>query len=266
MLKHDWMRKRDRRTRRLGEDGLAEQDESLFDDEEPLADAPELGGDEEAALEQEPWLPEEPLPAADLDEDAGVEAAVDDEPDVAQFAAEDEDTGATGPVWPEEVAVDDEDDVVSEPDWDPDEAAAENLAPVDVTATRAPAQAVAEPAHDEVRAVLDGLDLPVQTLRDRLEQVLARQAQLPLDIEARQEVSEKAESSPRERRDELVQRLLDPTLNLHEAAVLLGVCRTTVRRYTDRGLLRCFRTPGNQRRFNLSDILDFMERQQRGEV
>ena len=130
----------------------------------------------------------------------------------------------------------------------------------------APEQVEPAPPREDVRAVVDRLDVPVQSLRDRLEQVLAHQAQLPLDIEARQEVSEKAESSPRERRDELVQRLLDPTLNLHEAAVLLGVCRTTVRRYTDRGLLRCFRTPGNQRRFNLSDILDFMERQQRGEV
>ena len=42
----------------------------------------------------------------------------------------------------------------------------------------------------------------------------------------------------------------------------LGVCATSVRRYTNRGLLKCFRTPGNQRRFRLSDVLDFMEKQQ----
>jgi len=42
-------------------------------------------------------------------------------------------------------------------------------------------------------------------------------------------------------------------------ALLLGVCPTTVRRYTNRGALRCMRTPGNQRRFRLSDILEFME-------
>src|SRR5207249_2975324 len=58
---------------------------------------------------------------------------------------------------------------------------------------------------------------------------------------------------------ELVRRLLDPPLTLEEVARLLGVCPTTVRRYTNRGCLRHFRTPGNQRRFRLSDVLEFME-------
>ena len=107
------------------------------------------------------------------------------------------------------------------------------------------------------------MEVPLQSLRDRLESVLARQAQLPLDIEARHAVSEGAEGSPRATRETLVQRLLDPTLTLEEVSLLLGVCRTTVRRYTDRGVLRCYRTPGNQRRFHLSDVLDFMERQSR---
>jgi excisionase family DNA binding protein len=100
-------------------------------------------------------------------------------------------------------------------------------------------------------------------MRQRLEAVLARQQQLPLDIDARRAFSAEAEDSPRETRDELIRRLLDPTLTLQEAAVLLDVCPTTVRRYTDRGVLRCFRTPGNQRRFHLSDVLDLMERQSR---
>ena len=127
----------------------------------------------------------------------------------------------------------------------------------------------AEPAprpQPDPREVVERLDVPMPSLRERLTAVLARQTQLPLDIEARQAVSEGVEGSPRETRDALVQRLLDPTLTLEEVSVLLGVCRTTVRRYTDRGVLRCFRTPGNQRRFHLTDVLDFMERQSRGQV
>jgi excisionase family DNA binding protein len=61
-----------------------------------------------------------------------------------------------------------------------------------------------------------------------------------------------------ETREELLRRLLDPVLSLEEAAQVLGVCTTTVRRYTNRGLLKHHRTSGNQRRFKLSDVLSFM--------
>lgn len=64
-----------------------------------------------------------------------------------------------------------------------------------------------------------------------------------------------------ESREELIARLTDPVLTLEETARLLGVCPATVRRYTDRGWLRCFRTEGNQRRFKLSDIVAFLEEQ-----
>ena len=64
-----------------------------------------------------------------------------------------------------------------------------------------------------------------------------------------------------ESREELIARLTDPVLTLEETARLLGVCPSTVRRYTDRGWLRCFRTEGNQRRFRLSDIVAFLEEQ-----
>jgi len=65
----------------------------------------------------------------------------------------------------------------------------------------------------------------------------------------------------KESRLELIQRLLDPTLTLEETARLLNVCPTTVRRYTNRGLLTHQRTPGDQRRFKLSDVLAFLEAQ-----
>ena len=58
-------------------------------------------------------------------------------------------------------------------------------------------------------------------------------------------------------------RLLDPTLSLEETARLLNVCPTTVRRYTNKGLLTHQRTSGDQRRFKLSDVLAFLEAQSR---
>lgn len=62
-----------------------------------------------------------------------------------------------------------------------------------------------------------------------------------------------------ESRDDLIRRLLDPQLSLEETARVLNVCPTTVRRYTNRGLLKQERTPGNHRRFRLSDVLTFLE-------
>jgi excisionase family DNA binding protein len=66
-----------------------------------------------------------------------------------------------------------------------------------------------------------------------------------------------------ESRLELLQRLIDPPLTLEETARLLNVCPTTVRRYTNKGLLNHHRTPGNQRRFRLSDVIGFMAEQGR---
>lgn len=71
--------------------------------------------------------------------------------------------------------------------------------------------------------------------------------------------AESGRSRFRESRQELIERLVDPTLSLEQTAVILGVCPTTVRRYTNKGLLRHFRTKGNQRRFRLSDVVEFME-------
>jgi excisionase family DNA binding protein len=63
----------------------------------------------------------------------------------------------------------------------------------------------------------------------------------------------------KESRIELINRLLDPTLSLEDTARLLNVCPATIRRYTNRGLLSHHRTPGDQRRFKLSDVLAFLE-------
>lgn len=78
-----------------------------------------------------------------------------------------------------------------------------------------------------------------------------------------QEVAQNSYKAFKETREDLIQRLLDPTVSLEEAARVLNVCPTTVRRYTNRGVLRHYRTAGNQRRFKLSDVLVFMESGQR---
>ena len=69
----------------------------------------------------------------------------------------------------------------------------------------------------------------------------------------------------KESRIELISRLLDPTLSLEDTARVLNVCPTTVRRYTNKGLLTHQRTRGDQRRFKLSDVLAFLEAQSRKE-
>lgn len=60
-------------------------------------------------------------------------------------------------------------------------------------------------------------------------------------------------------RHELLKRAMNQVLTLEETARILNVCPTTVRRYTNRGSLNHFRTPGNQRRFRLVDVLEFLE-------
>lgn len=73
------------------------------------------------------------------------------------------------------------------------------------------------------------------------------------------EIAQNSYKQFKETRDQLIARLLDPTLSLEEAARILNVCPTTVRRYTNKGSLAHYRTDGNQRRFRLSDVLAFLE-------
>jgi excisionase family DNA binding protein len=47
----------------------------------------------------------------------------------------------------------------------------------------------------------------------------------------------------------------DEWLSLHEAAGLLGVHPSTVRIWSDKGLLPAHRTPGGHRRFKRSEVL-----------
>jgi excisionase family DNA binding protein len=53
-------------------------------------------------------------------------------------------------------------------------------------------------------------------------------------------------------------------LSVSEAARHLGVSLSTVRRWSDAGHLRGYRTPGGQRRFTQEQLDEFMASLQRG--
>lgn len=113
---------------------------------------------------------------------------------------------------------------------------------------------------------------PIKTSEDRaIVRTAARlRKKMPKQLMAGEtatgEVAQNSYSVFKETREELLQRLLDPQLTLEDTARILNVCPTTVRRYTNRGLLKHVRTAGNQRRFRLSDVLTFMEAQLSGMI
>lgn len=134
-------------------------------------------------------------------------------------------------------------------------------------------------ASDEVEAILakhraiaDEINQPTSApqaapaVEPTMAEAAAMFARLPRHIQylvrpvAGEEIAQNSYKSKfSESRDELIRRLLDPQLSLEETARVLNVCPTTVRRYTNRGLLKQERTPGNHRRFRLSDVLTFLE-------
>lgn len=64
----------------------------------------------------------------------------------------------------------------------------------------------------------------------------------------------------KETREEFIKRIIDPELSLSDASRLLGVCPATIRRYTNRDWLSCHRSKGGQRRFRLSNIIEFVDK------
>ncbi len=142
-------------------------------------------------------------------------------------------------------------------------AAGEDLAPAAAAPPTERSGVTLKSGAPRPKQILERLTAGNDEVREKLEALDLRQQVLPLDIEAAT-APPKRTGRATESREELVQRLMDPVLSLEEAAILLDVCPTTVRRYTNRGVLKCYRTPGNQRRFRLSEIMSFMERRQRG--
>lgn len=47
-------------------------------------------------------------------------------------------------------------------------------------------------------------------------------------------------------------------LNVSEAAGYLGVSAASLRKWSDRGLVPVYRTPGGQRRYSLNDLEEFI--------
>lgn len=104
----------------------------------------------------------------------------------------------------------------------------------------------------------------IESVRGRVARATAERDQrtLPIDLPDRK----KRARAEEETREELLNRLLDPELTLAETAKVLDVCPATVRRYADKGALIHHRTPGNQRRFKLADVLEFLARRDRSVV
>ena len=167
----------------------------------------------------------------------------DVEPPIVNFPVFSEGTGEPKPIVkkPEETEVRDE-------------------APVEVKAVAVPVQRVSEPVVGKV----DFEAVSVTETPKSAEDIRAQWDRMPKHIQvlfgqAPEEVAQNSYKRFMETREDLVARLLDPTLSLEEAARILNVCPTTVRRYTNKGKLKHFRTAGNQRRFRLSDVLVFVE-------
>jgi excisionase family DNA binding protein len=55
-------------------------------------------------------------------------------------------------------------------------------------------------------------------------------------------------------------------LSLSEAAHILGIHFTTLRRWADAGDIECLRTPGGRRRFKTEDVLHFLQQHQQAPI
>jgi len=117
-------------------------------------------------------------------------------------------------------------------------------------------------AAGEVVARAVSLDAERQRLRQLLSATQeALQVQLPLrGLPARTAAQRRRQQELDQERERLLARVANPELSLREVALLLRVSTCTVRRYTNHGLLRSHRTKGNQRRFWLKDLLEFLSR------
>lgn len=229
MRAHEWTRARQRSVRQISGplSDLAEEETEQAGPDEPslLSDEAEPGAEPSQADEPAEPAEEEGLPEASGEPPEATEAL---EQDADEAPLEDSAAGETLPALLDEARP----------------PVAVTREPAATQAPQPPPPTVPPRAHRPPRARSGGS---------------AEQAQLPLGLEPI--IEKPPRRSATETREELIQRLLDPHLTLQETAKLLNVCPTTVRRYTNRGLLAHYRTPGNQRRFRLSDVLAFMERQ-----
>jgi excisionase family DNA binding protein len=126
----------------------------------------------------------------------------------------------------------------------------------------APARRIGPPNHRSKRGQRRGADQAAPPMTpDEVWSLVPRHFKALVAMSGNEIAQHSYKRAFKESRIDLIQRLLDPTISLEETARLLNVCPTTVRRYTNRGVLRHQRTVGDQRRFKLSDVLAFLESQ-----
>jgi len=53
--------------------------------------------------------------------------------------------------------------------------------------------------------------------------------------------------------------MIEELLTTEDLSNLLGVSKSTIKRWTDEGRLHCFRTPGGHRKFKHSNVRDFVD-------
>jgi excisionase family DNA binding protein len=100
---------------------------------------------------------------------------------------------------------------------------------------------------------------PAQAAKAALQtRKVAPRKRVPSDEKSDAEKCKRQRVRP-ETRTQMLERLTNPLVTLHEASVLLRVCTATVRRYSNSGQLPHLRTEGGQRRFYLKDVLNLLK-------
>jgi len=254
----DWQRYVKKETQRLMQKSGRPVVELKIADPEPAPQAPERTSDEQPIRQpsysegRKPPVPgvprEEALQVSDDEIGRTVRPfTVQDYRDIRPLAS----MPRYSPI--EEPAVEPEPEPVSEPEPEP---------------VSEPVQAVPEPVVEPPKpAVTPPVEKKEPKKRGRKKKTESDEPGLfAKDVSEHQAINrQRLAKKSRIEREELIEKLLDPVISLEEAATLIGVCKTTVRRYTNKGELECLRTPGSQRRFKLSQVLEFVKNREKGE-
>lgn len=144
------------------------------------------------------------------------------------------------------------------------EAAAPTLTRETRARTKAPAKAPTRSGNEEKRVVAEEFANGARNAEIRVLETAHTELENGTAVAApsAQGAVEQTKEPPRTRqrlkpetRAQMLERLNNPTISLHEASVILKVCSATVRRYADTEQLPHVRTEGGQRRFRLREVL-----------
>lgn len=208
-------------------------------------------GDADARAAETLWRPWKDAPMAEAPEET---LRADEIPDLSQVLGQWGTAEARQPATPEFLDPTIYDEIQPAPQFEVPELKAPSF---ELEPPRFAEQALAPPAGPSAVEEEEDETADDETGDDELVTRISQTRYYQALLSRQQDKEAEADA---ETREELVGRLLDPALTLRETARLLNVCPATVRRYTNRGVLKHFRTKGNQRRFRLSDVLEFMEK------